>query len=104
MKNKSKHLYNKIISEVINTYSITKKQLYSRSRTKSVVEPRQLAHYLLMLNRYTCVDIAKDFNMHYSTILHSRLQIENRFPYNYDFVVLVNYIESKLNLTQSKFT
>lgn len=66
-----------ILKEVGKYYSITTDKLSSSNRTKEMVQPRQVAMYLVRhLTNYSLPEIGKVFSRDHTTVLHSIHKIE----------------------------
>lgn len=100
-------VYNKdsvegIVGIICDYFGVTKEQLKSRDRSRSVVVPRQMALYFVMkyiYPRLSFTQIAwKVAKRHYSTIYNSIEQIENLREYNEEISQWADDIEEMLNI------
>ncbi|MEO0099112.1 MAG: chromosomal replication initiator protein DnaA [candidate division WOR-3 bacterium] len=90
-----------IIEEVINEFSISKKELFSSSRTKRVALPRQVAMYLFRkLLALPLKEIGAIFNgKDHTTVIHACEKIEEMMKENRE---LANRIEKIITRIKSR--
>lgn len=80
-----------LIDRVCCRFSVTRKQLDSKTRLADVVEPRKILMYII--NKEYGLGCAKTgglFNRHYSTVLHAGISIKGFMEFNRDFRNTVN--------------
>lgn len=66
-----------ILKEVSKYYSITTEQITSTNRSKEMVQPRQVAMYLVRnLTNYSLPEIGKVFSRDHTTVMHSINKVE----------------------------
>ena len=72
-----------IIADVCNVYGIELNDLFSTSRFRILVEPRQILFYILHKKmNIPCVKVAKMFNKNHATVLHGANNIKSFMEYD----------------------
>jgi chromosomal replication initiator protein len=82
---------------VCKYYNLTRKELVSRSRKRSVVRPRQVAIYLT--RKYTDLSlqaIGKSFNRYHATVLHAIGAVEKGLRQGGPFQGQIEYLTQKI--------
>jgi chromosomal replication initiator protein len=97
IKNKSAVTIEAIKKLVSQQFSITVKDMISKSRKQGIIRPRQIAMYLS--RRHTDAPlqtIGKNFNRYHATALHSINFVESALKQNGPIKKQVTYLEKKL--------
>ncbi len=97
IKNKRAISIEAIKKLVCQQFSITVKDMISKSRKQGIVKPRQIAMYLS--RRYTDAPlqtIGKNFNRYHATALHAINSVESALKQNGPIKKQVAYLEKKL--------
>lgn len=86
---------NKVINAVCRHFNISPKEIAEKSRKRPIVEPRQIACYLLRVNSsLTFKEIGDIFNgRDHTTALHSIQVVKDRMSVDASFRNIVNEIE-----------
>ena len=80
-----------------NAYGVSLPEMKTRRRYRRIVEPRQVAMFLL--HRYSLLnkcDIAKRFKLDHTTVIHSIRVVENLMQTDQTLRTLVNNIEMEI--------
>ncbi|MBW1940239.1 MAG: chromosomal replication initiator protein DnaA, partial [Deltaproteobacteria bacterium] len=83
---------------VCKFYNISVNEMVSKSRKKSIVQPRQIAIYLS--RRYTdqpLQAIGRNFNRYHATAMHSIAAVERKLREDGDIHKQMDYICQKLD-------
>ena len=88
----------RIIDICCRTWGVTEGQLKSEVRDRKLVEPRQVAQYLISMHTKNIgvERIGKMFNRNHATVLHSIRVVKNLMETNKDFKAKVEYANSQV--------
>ena len=80
-----------LINKLLKSYNINRKQLFSNSRLRIIVEPRQIALFAMHKKYgYTSQGAADYFSKNHSNVLYASKNIEGIMQTDKDFNRLVN--------------
>jgi len=87
-----------ILKAVCSEFSITQKDLYGKKRTREMVEPRQIACYLLKKYAgFSYTQIGRLFNRDHTTAIQSVRAVEDHIETEEEYSNRVNVLLSKIS-------
>ena len=91
-----------IVEETAKYYTMEPRQILGTSRTKDVVQARQVAIYLIRsITNLSLPEIGKVFGKDHTTIMHSLSKIETQIKTNRDLTEIIRDIKSNINSRSS---
>lgn len=96
-------IFDKYVDEVCNLFSIKKEELFSKVRTKHVVEARQMVFYLcynrpMGLNLIKSYTLSSGLNIAHTSILHGIRSIGHKRSVSRDYDSAINRIERAVTI------
>lgn len=87
----------KVLEVVCLEYGVTVKELQSKSRKHEIVEPRQIACYLLRkFAHMSCIAVGKEFFRDHTTVLVAEQAVKDHMAYEEGYRERVSRIIEKI--------
>lgn len=78
-----------IASKVSASFDVSIEVMRTKSRKRNVVEPRQIAMYIMRKKKIKLVDIAAYFGFDHTTVIHSGVTVEDIMHTDSDYKLRV---------------
>jgi len=74
-----------VIARVCEKFGMTRVQLTAGTRKREIVEPRQVAMYMLRSLGLSYAQVGSIFNKDHSTVVYATKQVQNLLSYDMEF-------------------